>query len=53
MNFGTAIADISKLGLAPTVAEAEINPLLIGPAGAGVVFLDALIRLEAPPTGDA
>ena len=47
-----ALADvlvaISKLALidAPVVSEAEINPLLIGAAGDGVVAVDALIHLE-------
>jgi len=38
------VADVSRLALSPAVAEAEINPVLIGAQGEGVVLLDALIR---------
>lgn len=40
-----AVAAISMLALAATVAEAEINPLSVGRKGEGVTMLDALIRL--------
>ena len=36
-----AIVAISKTG--PEIVEAEINPLLIGPAGQGVVAVDAIV----------
>ena len=29
----------------PAIAEAEINPLIVRPAGEGVVAVDALVRL--------
>jgi acetate---CoA ligase (ADP-forming) len=29
----------------PTVVEAEINPLIVRPAGQGVVAVDALVTL--------
>jgi succinyl-CoA synthetase beta subunit len=29
----------------PTIAEAEINPLIVRPAGDGVVAVDALVKL--------
>lgn len=41
------IVDVSVLMADPRVAEAELNPILIGPEGEGVVAVDALIRLEA------
>ena len=39
-----AVSDISNLATRPDVEEAEINPVLVGPEGEGVVLLDALIR---------
>ncbi|WP_193174587.1 acetate--CoA ligase family protein [Oricola nitratireducens] len=39
-----AIADISCLALSDLVAEAEVNPILIGAEGQGVIMLDALVR---------
>lgn len=43
-----AIAGISALaGSEPDVVEAEINPLVVRPAGDGVVALDALVRTRA------
>jgi len=39
-----AIVAISKAG--PEIVEAEINPLLIGPAGEGVVAVDAVVSLR-------
>ena len=43
-----AIVALSGLALLPDlrVAEAEINPLIVRPAGEGVVAVDALVRLE-------
>ena len=41
-----AVSTVSKLAHVPSVAEAEINPLLVGRQGEGVTLLDALIRLE-------
>jgi acyl-CoA synthetase (NDP forming) len=40
-----AIVALSQLALDETVAEAEINPLIVRPAGQGVVAVDALVRL--------
>ena len=40
-----AVAAVSALAHHPRVEEAEINPLLVGARGQGVVMLDALIRL--------
>ncbi len=40
-----AIVALSGLAHDPTVAEAEINPLIVRPAGEGVVAVDALVRL--------
>ena len=39
-----AVAAVSALATRPDVEEAEINPVLVGPEGDGVVLLDALIR---------
>lgn len=38
-----AVAAFSRIAALPDVAEAEINPLLVKPAGEGVLALDALI----------
>ena len=38
------VAAVSRIAVADKVEEAEINPVLIGPQGEGVVLLDALIR---------
>jgi succinyl-CoA synthetase beta subunit len=40
-----AIVAISRLALDGTVAEAEINPLIVRPAGQGVIAVDALAKL--------
>jgi succinyl-CoA synthetase beta subunit len=40
-----AIVALSQLAGDPAVAEAEINPLIVRPAGEGVVAVDALVRL--------
>lgn len=39
-----AVSRVSMLAARPDIEEAEINPVLIGPEGDGVVLLDALIR---------
>ncbi len=39
------IVALSQLADDPTVAEAEINPLIVQPAGQGVVAVDALVKL--------
>jgi acyl-CoA synthetase (NDP forming) len=40
-----AIVALSRLAVThPAVAEAEINPLIVRPTGAGVVAVDALVR---------
>jgi len=40
-----AIVALSKLADDPSIAEAEINPLIVLPAGQGVVAVDALVKL--------
>ena len=40
-----AIVALSQLADEPTVVEAEINPLIVRPAGEGVVAVDALVKL--------
>jgi acetate---CoA ligase (ADP-forming) len=40
-----AIVALSRLSDDASVAEAEINPLIVGPAGEGVIAVDALVRL--------
>jgi acetate---CoA ligase (ADP-forming) len=39
------IVALSRLADDPSVAEAEINPLMVLPAGEGVVAVDALVKL--------
>lgn len=39
-----AIACLSTLAHLPTVIEAEINPLIVKPAGGGVIAVDGLVR---------
>ncbi|MFZ2140066.1 MAG: acetate--CoA ligase family protein [Xanthobacteraceae bacterium] len=41
-----ALAALSQLAHDDSIAEAEINPLLVLPEGKGVVALDALVRLK-------
>ena len=40
-----AVVALSQLALDETVAEAEINPLIVRPAGQGVIAVDALVKL--------
>jgi acyl-CoA synthetase (NDP forming) len=40
-----AIVALSRLADDPTVIEAEINPLIVGAAGEGVVAVDAVVRI--------
>ena len=40
-----AVVAISRLAEDASVAEAEINPLIVQPAGEGVIAVDALVRL--------
>src|SRR5499426_1309660 len=40
-----AIVALSRLADDVSIAEAEINPLIVRPAGAGVVAVDALVKL--------
>jgi acetate---CoA ligase (ADP-forming) len=40
-----ALAALSRLAAEPTVIEAEVNPLIVGPRGEGVVAVDAVIRM--------
>lgn len=42
--LATAVASISRIALCDGVEEAEVNPILIGAVGDGVILLDALIR---------
>jgi hypothetical protein len=44
-----AIVALSRLVDDPTVVEAEINPLIVRPAGEGVVAVDALVKLAGKP----
>ena len=41
------VAAVSRLAALETVAEAEINPVIVLPDGQGVVMADALLRTEA------
>ncbi len=43
-----AVAAFSRLAALPTVAEAEINPVIVLAEGDGVVMADALLRERAP-----
>jgi acetyltransferase len=36
------------LGLGPRLREIDLNPVIVGPAGAGAVPVDVLVVLEAP-----
>ena len=40
-----AVVALSRLALDETVAEAEINPLIVRPSGQGVMAVDALVKL--------
>ena len=40
-----AIVALSQLADDAAIAEAEINPLMVRPAGEGVIAVDALVRL--------
>jgi acetate---CoA ligase (ADP-forming) len=40
-----AIVALSQFAHDPAIAEAEINPLIVLPAGQGVIAVDALVRL--------
>jgi acyl-CoA synthetase (NDP forming) len=42
-----AMVTLSTLAGDATIAEAEINPLIVRPAGQGVIALDALVKLAA------
>ena len=48
-----ALVALSRLAHCPQVAEAEINPLLIGAKGAGALALDALVVAQSDATEDA
>jgi len=48
--LATAVVALSRLALAPRIEEAEINPVAIMAPGAGVLMLDALIRLKEDAT---
>jgi succinyl-CoA synthetase beta subunit len=41
-----AIVALSRLADDPSIAEAEVNPLIVGEAGEGVAAVDALVRLR-------
>jgi succinyl-CoA synthetase beta subunit len=40
-----ALAALSQLADDASIAEAEINPLIVRPVGEGVIAVDALVRL--------
>jgi succinyl-CoA synthetase beta subunit len=42
-----AMVTLSTLAGDATIAEAEINPLIVRPAGQGVIAVDALVKLAA------
>jgi succinyl-CoA synthetase beta subunit len=44
-SLAQAIVALSHLADDPTVAEAEVNPLIVRPAGQGLVAVDALVKL--------
>jgi acyl-CoA synthetase (NDP forming) len=41
-----AVAALSRLAAEPSVADAEINPLIVRPQGEGVVAVDAVVRMR-------
>jgi succinyl-CoA synthetase beta subunit len=41
-----AVAALSRLCAETAVVEAEINPLIVGPEGSGVVAVDGVVRLR-------
>jgi acyl-CoA synthetase (NDP forming) len=41
-----AVAALSQVAADPSVAEAEINPLIVRPQGHGVVAVDAVVRMR-------
>ncbi len=43
--LAATIVALSQLAHDPTIAEAEINPLIVLPDGEGVVAVDALVKL--------
>jgi succinyl-CoA synthetase beta subunit len=45
--LATALVSLSRLALhdGPAIAEAEVNPLIVRPAGEGVIAVDALVKL--------
>jgi succinyl-CoA synthetase beta subunit len=44
--LAAAIVRMSRLAECPEVREFEVNPLLVGPAGQGVVAVDALVQMQ-------
>ena len=46
-GLARAIVALSRLADDASVSEAEINPLIVRPAGEGVVAVDALVKLTA------
>jgi acyl-CoA synthetase (NDP forming) len=44
-----AVVALSRLAHDATVLDAEINPMIVRPAGQGVVAVDAVVRLAAEP----
>jgi succinyl-CoA synthetase beta subunit len=42
-----AMVALSTLATDPSIVEAEINPLIVRPAGQGVIAVDALVKLAA------
>jgi acyl-CoA synthetase (NDP forming) len=48
-SLAKAVIGVSRLITAPkSVAEVDVNPLIVGPEGAGCVAVDALVRLFVP-----
>jgi acyl-CoA synthetase (NDP forming) len=45
-----AVVKLSQLAADGSVAEAEVNPLIVRPQGEGVVAVDALVRAMSPPS---
>jgi acyl-CoA synthetase (NDP forming) len=43
------VVALSALAAQPDVVEAEINPVLVRPAGQGVLAIDAVVRLRGEP----
>ena len=49
--LAASVAALSQLALQPDVIEAEINPMIVGKEGEGVVAVDALVRVVEEAKG--